>query len=64
MRTTAVSFAIVAACVSAIEAYGEQNVLDYDMEPDRYKAACPDYLHYSMTPQYVWSPPSHRHQQC
>ncbi|KAL8782520.1 MAG: hypothetical protein Q9213_005323, partial [Squamulea squamosa] len=50
MRTTAVVLATLAACVYAIQAYGEQEVLDYGMEPDRYKAACPDYLHYSMVP--------------
>ncbi|KAL8656943.1 MAG: hypothetical protein Q9226_002414 [Calogaya cf. arnoldii] len=50
MRTTALLLPVTAACVSAIEAYGEQNVLHYDMEPDRYITACPDYLHYSMAP--------------
>ncbi|KAL8913806.1 MAG: hypothetical protein Q9171_001409 [Xanthocarpia ochracea] len=50
MRTTAVILAILAACISATGAYGEQEVLDYGMEPDRYSAACPDYLHYSMSP--------------
>ncbi|KAI4227501.1 MAG: hypothetical protein L6R36_002341 [Xanthoria steineri] len=50
MRKAAVFLPIVAACVSATGAYGEQNMLDYDLEPDRYKSACPDYLHYSMTP--------------
>ncbi len=53
MRTAAVILAILAACISATGAYGEQEVLDYGMEPDRYSAACPDYLHYSMAPQYV-----------
>ncbi|KAL8669663.1 MAG: hypothetical protein Q9168_005759 [Polycauliona sp. 1 TL-2023] len=50
MRTTVVVWAVMAACVSAVESHGEQNVLDYDLESDRYKGACPDYLHYSMTP--------------
>lgn len=57
MRTAAGFWPILAACVSATGAYGEQNVLDHDLEPDRYKSACPDYLHYSMTPQYVWGFP-------
>ncbi|KAI4277851.1 MAG: hypothetical protein LQ337_001487 [Flavoplaca oasis] len=50
MRTTAVLAAVVAACVSAMGPYGEQNVLDDGIDSDRYKAACPHYLHYSMTP--------------
>ncbi|KAI4242117.1 MAG: hypothetical protein L6R40_004159 [Gallowayella cf. fulva] len=49
MRLSAVLWAGLAACVSATGAYGEQDVLGYDMGPERYRAACPDYRHYAMS---------------
>ncbi|KAL8709952.1 MAG: hypothetical protein Q9220_005402 [cf. Caloplaca sp. 1 TL-2023] len=41
---------ILAAFAFAAGAYGEQDVLGHGMDPERYKAACPDYLHYSRMP--------------
>ena len=31
----------------------EQNILGSGIDPEKYKPACPDYLHYSVVPQYV-----------
>ncbi|KAL8797237.1 MAG: hypothetical protein Q9182_007236 [Xanthomendoza sp. 2 TL-2023] len=50
MHATALCFVLLAACVSATGAYGEQDILGYEMGPERYKAACPDYRHYAMAP--------------
>lgn len=33
---------------------GEQDILGSQIDPERYRAACPDYKHYAVTPQYVW----------
>ncbi|KAL8666337.1 MAG: hypothetical protein Q9202_001608 [Teloschistes flavicans] len=46
----AVLLATLAAGGHAKGIYGEQDVLDNGNNPDRYKAACPDYRHYSMMP--------------
>ncbi len=45
--------AVIAAATYSLAVYGEQNVLGWGVDPDRYRAACPDYRHYSMAPQYV-----------
>ena len=34
----------------------EQEALGFDYDPVRYKAACPDYRHYAVIPQYVQEP--------
>ena len=49
----ATAVAALAEFCSATGAYGEQDVLGYNMDPDRYKAACPDYKHFSMVFQYA-----------
>ena len=33
---------------------GEQDILGSQIDPERYRAACPDYKHYAVLPQYVW----------
>ena len=33
---------------------GKQDILGSEIDPERYRAACPDYKHYAATPQYVW----------
>lgn len=32
---------------------GNQDALGSGIDPDKYKQACPDYLHYSVVAQYV-----------
>ncbi|KAL8764974.1 MAG: hypothetical protein Q9194_006745 [Teloschistes cf. exilis] len=51
----AVLVATLAASSHAKGLFAEQDVLDNGIDPERYKAACPDYRHYAMMPQY--SPP-------
>lgn len=49
----AVLLAALAAGSYAMSAFGEQDVLGYGIDPEKYRAACPDYRHYSMMPQYA-----------
>ncbi|KAL8692723.1 MAG: hypothetical protein Q9218_002312 [Villophora microphyllina] len=50
MGYTAVLLAALTASSHAKGIFGEQDVLGQGIDPDRYKAACPDYRHYSMMP--------------
>ncbi|KAI4154044.1 MAG: hypothetical protein L6R39_001455 [Caloplaca ligustica] len=43
-----VAILVAIACGSGV--FAEQDVLGYGIDPERYKAACPDYRHYSMIP--------------
>lgn len=52
---------VIALCWSIVHAssgaYGymdNQDVLGSSINLDRYKAACPEYAHYAMNPQYVY----------
>ncbi|KAL8636140.1 MAG: hypothetical protein Q9228_006431 [Teloschistes exilis] len=46
----AVLVATLAASSHAKGLFAEQDVLDNGIDPERYKAACPDYRHYAMMP--------------
>lgn len=44
---------ILAAMAYGSGVYDEQDMLGWGADPNKYKAACPDYRQYSMVPQYV-----------
>ncbi|KAL8723534.1 MAG: hypothetical protein Q9225_000169 [Loekoesia sp. 1 TL-2023] len=50
MGVMVVLLAILAAVVYGAGVFDEQDVLGFGIDPERYKAACPDYRHYSMVP--------------